>query len=494
MLTSLLCLLAFIPYTYLFLIKEPPYLWLISFLRYHSFLYWAAFLAEVLAYSPQRKNLFIRAALILQGLTGVYMSARNFLPHIENRWPAYVIGIAVLVPTLMAAAPHFVAVVKKSSGTQHGMFSYVNAVLSAVTVAILSCFGSLSPGHLDPQLFLHPYSGLELAVCIVAAHIWIAVLAVSIFNVVLFTARKIAPAYDARPILLSLTVIIGLSMASSRFLQDSLTFGGWLNVFYSILFSTTITAVGFTVLQPLLVNAQHGARNDRGSRIALMLLACFSAIAVVSWPNIIGEVDWNGVFKGSVTILLWVLVSAAIFRLRPRWENHSLPGMSAVLLIAAFTYWALTASAFLWARELGTTEGRIAAATSEYANQNVSFGMTHELISGRFRERCGELCRTMRQYTNIPNAQAKFDLHLVQQMAPASVRFPNIFMIVVDSLRQDHVGAYNPRVHFTPNLDFPRARQLRDEECLHSVFGNIALGISTLGRNAVASFSFHAAV
>jgi phosphoglycerol transferase MdoB-like AlkP superfamily enzyme len=451
-LTSLLCLLAFIPYTYLFLIKEPPYLWLISFLRYHSFLYWAAFLAQGLAYWPQRKNLFIRAALATQAFIGIYVSARNFLPHIENRWPAYGMGIAVLASTLMAAAPYFVTGVRKSSRAQPGMLSYTNAVLSAVTVALLSCFGSLSPGHLDPQLFLHPYSGLELGICIVAAHVWIAVLAVSIFNVVLLAARKIAPAYDVRPILLTFAVIVGLSIASSRCLQDSLTFGGWLNVFYSVLFSTTITVVGFTVLQPLLVGAQHGAK-DRTARIVLMLLACFAAIAVVAWPNIVGEVDWNGVFKGSVTILLWILVPLAIFRLRPRWETYSLPGMSAVLLIAGFTYWGLTVSAFLWARELGATEGRIAAATSEYANQNVSFGMTHELISGRFGERCGELCTTMRQYTNIPNAQANFDLHLVQQMSPATVKRPNIFIIVVDSLRQDHVGAYNPRVHFTPNLD-----------------------------------------
>jgi len=30
---------------------------------------------------------------------------------------------------------------------------------------------------------------------------------------------------------------------------------------------------------------------------------------------------------------------------------------------------------------------------------------------------------------------------------------PDIFIIVIDSLRRDYVGVYNPAADFTPNLD-----------------------------------------
>src|SRR5205807_3261573 len=66
---------------------------------------------------------------------------------------------------------------------------------------------------------------------------------------------------------------------------------------------------------------------------------------------------------------------------------------------------------------------------------------------------CEELCLTLRQYTNIRHAAAKTELSLVAQLTTTLEKRPNIFIIVIDSLRPDYLGAYNPEVRFTPNLD-----------------------------------------
>jgi arylsulfatase A-like enzyme len=77
----------------------------------------------------------------------------------------------------------------------------------------------------------------------------------------------------------------------------------------------------------------------------------------------------------------------------------------------------------------------------------------HMLGNGLRREPCGELCRTLREYTEVRGAQARFDLKLVDQLVPAKGEQPNIFLFVIDSMRPDYLGAYNPKADFTPNLD-----------------------------------------
>jgi arylsulfatase A-like enzyme len=66
---------------------------------------------------------------------------------------------------------------------------------------------------------------------------------------------------------------------------------------------------------------------------------------------------------------------------------------------------------------------------------------------------CGELCRIMREYTNIRDARVAGELKLADPLLPTSSVRPNIFIFVIDSLRPDYLRAYNPHVEFTPHLD-----------------------------------------
>ena len=56
-LTSLYCLLAFLPYTYCSFIKAPPYAWMPGFTHHQAALYWLAVAAATLANWPVRQHM-----------------------------------------------------------------------------------------------------------------------------------------------------------------------------------------------------------------------------------------------------------------------------------------------------------------------------------------------------------------------------------------------------------------------------------------------------
>ena len=177
-----------------------------------------------------------------------------------------------------------------------------------------------------------------------------------------------------------------------------------------------------------------------------------SALAV-AMPTLIGGGDWNGVQQSTFTIFFWIVLSLCVYTLRPRRKRYSAATVLAVLLLAGFTYKALQATEIFWARALGSTDDDVARAMETYAAQDTSFQLAHHILGNAREMPCGDLCRILRQYTNIRDAEAKTDVSLVDDLVPTTTQRPNIFILVIDSMRPDYLGAYNPKVDFTPNLD-----------------------------------------
>jgi arylsulfatase A-like enzyme len=61
-------------------------------------------------------------------------------------------------------------------------------------------------------------------------------------------------------------------------------------------------------------------------------------------------------------------------------------------------------------------------------------------------------------------------VELVKNLAAAAGPRPNIFVFVIDSMRPDYLGAYNPRVDYTPNLD----ALARDSIVFHHAYSQYA--------------------
>ena len=77
-LTSLYCLLAFLPYTYYSLIKSPAYSWMPWFVRHHALLFWLAGLAAATAYRRPKKRAGYFIFLGILACVGLFLRCGHF--------------------------------------------------------------------------------------------------------------------------------------------------------------------------------------------------------------------------------------------------------------------------------------------------------------------------------------------------------------------------------------------------------------------------------
>ena len=93
-----------------------------------------------------------------------------------------------------------------------------------------------------------------------------------------------------------------------------------------------------------------------------------------------------------------------------------------------------------------------------YANYNVSFRVLRSLTRVEPARAStldmGQFYALLQRHTNIPRT-VKIDVpdvRIVPSNAAPSSRQPHIFVIVIDSLRQDYLSPYNRSVSFTPAI------------------------------------------
>jgi arylsulfatase A-like enzyme len=453
---SIFCFAAFIPYTYLFLVKNPPYAWLAWFVLHTSLLYWCAFGAAVASVWQLRHSSMVRAALICQALVGVLFTYKNVLKNAEDAWPTYAWSIVLLLPMLIANLRAMMPeTFDDESAVSRTLLPYSSAFAGALLGAALSIGGLLFRQYIQTRkLALHAKDG-ELAIFVVAIYAWLAVLLVSGWNAVqLIAGKRARRAQHAQLWSLYALVVVGVDVSIVRFLGDTLTVHAWYVRLYATVLAASIAGWAFVVLGPVLSGVQDGsvaqARLRRGLLYGMFLSVIIAAIVVPAW---ISSSDWNGLLEGAFNLVLLALLAATVGAISSRTRNYSVWAIAAAVLVSSVLYWTLSASGFLWAKDLGKTDDEVARTLQSYGGQNVAFGMLEGILSRSKRAPCGERCMTLRQYTNIINARAKAPLRLVDSLAPTQGFRPNIFIFVIDSLRPDYLGAYNPSADFSPSID-----------------------------------------
>src|SRR5690242_1097348 len=181
LLTSLYCLLAFLPYTYFALIKAPAYAWMPQFAHHQSFVYWLA-LAGVAAINWERKHR-IRIVTLLAAC-GVYLTFHPFLPSLQNKWPAYMWSLIALVPLCMIALWEILGIAGQITGDSgaDSDFDYAPAVVAAIIAAVVYGTASDVLQHSQRRPFSLDGARFELVGWSILSHVLLAVIIVSILN------------------------------------------------------------------------------------------------------------------------------------------------------------------------------------------------------------------------------------------------------------------------------------------------------------------------
>jgi Sulfatase len=456
-LTSLYCLLAFLPYTYYSLIKAPAYSWVPWFVRHHTLLFWLAGLAAATAYRPHKKRAGYFISLGILACVGLFLVVRPFLASVESNKTAYFGSLVALwaIILVVSLCSFQDSATQKSETRLHSHLSYGPGILLAAGVALLSVAGARLRNYSDTRSLSFHVSDIYLTFWSVISHLLVAIILISILNLVRIVALKSVHSRIVRRGMLGVLIFGSLWAMSVRFLEDALSFEGWPAHLYAASLAAALTLLGFSVAQPFLAwdGADPRARSGRQTTL-LIIVSALLALLALALPTLVGGGDWNGLYEGTFTLLFWIILSFCLFRLRPRAGAYPVKTVLAALLLSLLSYKALAATDIFWAKPLGATDDDIQRSIENYAERDVSFNLTNRLLGNGPRSKpCGELCRILREYTEVRGARARFDLKLVDPLVPTRGAHPNIFMFVIDSMRPDYLGAYNPKATFTPNLD-----------------------------------------
>jgi arylsulfatase A-like enzyme len=457
LLTSVYCLLAFFPYTYYALIKSPVYEWIPWFARQHAHLYWLALLAAVVGYHKRiRPRWLATATLAALALIGVFLGIRPILVTVGSGSGAYACSVAALVPALLLSAMNIGGCWTENSPTIRPSLTYFPGIFSAVLIAVLSLFGPLVQDYRQAHQ-LPRAADFERGVWSLVSHVVLAVLTISLLNLIFVAASRTPRPRLARFVSVTLIVFFGSSYAMVRFFSGAFGFSGWPAILYSGLLMATLICLAVSAVLDAASGielSQPEVQKNPARKLALVALIAVLSVLALVLPSSISEWDWNGVFQWTFTILLWCSLTFCVYGLWSRRKSWSVPATLAVLLVTAVGYKILLEADVVWGKSLGVTGDEISLSLEQYGARDVSFRMAHYLLGNAPTEApCTDFCRILNQYTNIRDAHTDRRIEFVDQLTAAPVKPPNIFMIVVDSMRPDYLGAYNPKADFTPNID-----------------------------------------
>lgn len=452
-LLSVYALLAFLPYTYEAVIKAPPYEWVVWFVRHHVLLYFVAL--SLIIFAEWIKGWNRVASLLYAALiaAGVYITFRPFLQNLQDSWAAYGWSLAALVSLIWVCGRSVYGFWRKSDGIDdRSLLPYSTAQVAAVIVTLSYGLSGDIHRYVETRSIHFNLGRFEILGWSLGSHILLALLVLSGINLIrMATWRTRNPQRWNFSALLFASVVI-LSILLTRFLGSAFSFEGWAAEVYASVLAVSLALWGSSLVLPLAGSQETkalSAKRKFGLWCVVGLMSCLA----VALPTIIGGGDWNGILQKTFTLIFWIVLTVLLFQLRPGRATYSIQVILAVVFFSAFTYKALQATEIFWAKPLGETDDEVARCLENYAVQDASFQLVHDFLGNSRREDCGDLCRILRENTNVREAVARNDLQLVDQLVPSSGVRPNIFIFVIDSLRQDYVGAYNPEVEFTPNLD-----------------------------------------
>jgi len=487
-LTSLYCLLAFLPYTFCAFIKTPPYAWMPWLAHHQAGLYWAALAPALLSGWPVRDWRKDKRTQIVIGLLfacGVYVTLRPFLPGLQNNNAAYYWSLTALLP-LLATSVWQMSIAAEQRGPRNGAensaapFGFSAGLLVALAVSLIYTVGARVRLYGDTHMLGFHWQDAEVAFWSLVSHVALAIIVLSALNLIFLLAAKTSWPQAVRRALVGILIAVILSIVLVRFVGNAMSFDGRSAYLYAITLALTLTLWGFAMVEPFLARKQRVASPSTNARLSSGLS---SGQAIATWMTIvavtllalgsrwlIGGEDWNGFVESTSALVFWIAMSLCVYRLRPVRKRYSAAVIVGVLLAGIFLYKALQATEIFWGKSVGSTDDEISLKLEEYGAGDASFLLAHHMLGNGRGEVCGDLCRIMREYSNVRDTRTNTEVRLVDHLLPTQGARPNIFVFVIDAMRPDYLGPYNPRVDYTPNLD----AFARDSIVLHNAYSQYA--------------------
>ena len=478
LLSAIYCVLAYVPFTYQQIIVAAPMGWLVSLAKFHQWIYWLTLaIAAPSVVGDLRRAETKKMALsffAMAGALGILLVVHPVLSHIANTVTALYWGLLFLTPLLFLGIVDWLACGKQvawarlpqnendrvfRAAWQSALF--VSVVYTALAFYMHSSKAAAGGAEVEPQLIGTMWS--------LVSHLTVFMLLFAGTLGLRLLARRSEQSSRVDFILSTVAAAAGLALIVRFLVTPVISFqGAWATIFSAAIgVSIAIAWAGLCV-------RLFAGEQDIDSGLGLLLrqlawrrilpggfgFAIFAVILVLAWLLAVrsSSFDWNFLKQKLAALFIWAITFANFYDLSPRKEEAPASALRRLIFATAVIVPLIAFGVMRSVQQRSTVQiagspVRIDQILDQYSGYNASFKM---LLDGLGRsESAPNFYKFLEANTNIDVSvpSASVDLKLVDQMVPAQGPKPNIFIIVIDSLRRDYVGAYNPAVTFTPNLD-----------------------------------------
>lgn len=465
-------LLAFIPFTYQAVIKFPMVSWIPSFVRLHPFLFLAFILANLLLDRPRLQGpeasrpmrIFATVALVFC----LAILLHPPLSAIRNDGTSLAWALAFLALPLwlliLDASVAWNDVAWRSMPGDEVRRLFLAAMASGLVAALV--FPALSWLRLGPP---DPRPSLEAMGMVwgwtLCAHLLV-FLAAAVLILGVLSLGRLFPWGWVEPALLLFLVWVALTKFLMVVVFLPIAFQG----LPALVVGALVSALALVFLVGLIPGIKpfgDGVENSLdlalrplahllGGRLFrllgfLVLLAVATGFALAR----AAVFDWNFLFQKSLVaafaVTLFAGLYAAIGSGRPKvvwvWALLLMPVLAMNVFLAFDEVLAIRSTARRGDQRLG-------AVLDQQMGRDVSVRLLKEALSP-LQQIQRTIYRVLQKNSNIPHETRTdpVDVQHVDELKAVPGPKPDIYIFVVDSLRRDYLGAYNPKVRFTPELD-----------------------------------------
>ncbi len=463
LMTSIYCLLAYLPDTYYAFIQAPFQRWLPWFIRLHPYLYSVLVLVLCLSLLKERREkqsrrLAIEFVCFNAGATLYLLISRPF-SHIGNNSQSYIWSLVLLVPVILIAGIDYVAYWRNPIASENwsGHLGFVPLLITAAAIGVL--YPAMSFLRFLQMGTPFQFSQVDLMAWLAAicGHLILCAFGVSLVNLGESIGARTRNAARFRWLSYHLLAWFALQRLFQNVILATIPFNSIEAKIYSGMMALTLVMFfGALLLRRQKISIAAGATSSVAwtvrTKVALALALLAAAYIV---PAIIGVVDWNFLLEKLWSLALWSCALGFLFvyfRVR-RAGVYPIWLLVLIAVLSPLTYY------LLFTPPTGTAASSppvkaMTDAMLRHSYYNASFQVVNEIWTSPQQKPCDELCQFLLTQTNVPPSATVIppEVNLVDQLSPARGSLPNVFILVVDSLRPDYLSTYNPAVHFTPEI------------------------------------------
>lgn len=459
--TSIYCLLVWVPFSYFGFIQNPLLDWLPAAVRLHGLVYGVLLVAVSLTLIPDFRRNESRTAAVgfvaINGAAFVCLWRAHSLANLQPDMGSYLWSMLSLFPLVWLATLDLFGRVKwqsteKESHELAGTI-LIRTTLAAIIVSLIFAGTSLLRAAMQGNGLTQRIAlgGVLSSLCF---HLVIFTTIGLVLGLIRWVSRATRWPGVVNALLAGVFAWWILLEILRTMILPTISFEGT----QASVFAAVVSFVAVFFVMGLVVRLRDVASRERigwASSPAWLWVLVLVGLPAAAYgiPVILGLRDWDFVLQKTAVMVLWLIILQMAYWLRFPTGSKTVWIPVSFVLICAIAGFARCAKSTLYNSD---PSARWQNVLDNYAGADISFKTAYAVLSEPFDKASNpEFYEFLKQNTNLTRKDVvhPVPVRVVPDLAPTPGVKPNIFIFVIDSLRRDYVSPYNPAVDYTPQID-----------------------------------------